>query len=213
MGVAVVGHVLCRMSPLPRATVYGIVIPRERMTRTIERQADCRTCADCRRSRSNACCSAGIVVPSSVRSVSSTSWRPCLAGEHLRAHRLHDMFGQDAAHQTQFRAMRRVVPQRQARLVAASEERTPGGIAEPGRNDDGHRHRAALHPGARGIRGWRGDRHVLSSCAPARIPLRDRAVVLVDDGDWNARRLAASPPRRKRSTRKTRRSRSAPRSP
>ena len=56
-----------------------------------------------------------------------------LAPEHLRAHRLHDVLGEDPAHHGQLGGVRGVVEQIELRLLSPAEEGLSRGVAEPAR--------------------------------------------------------------------------------
>jgi hypothetical protein len=115
------------------------------------------------------------------------------AGERFRAHGLHNVLRQHAAHHRQFGTVRGVVEQLQLRQVLTPEEGARGGVTEARGDHDPDGALAGPHGFPVGF------------FVPLRVDLkrfvgrqrvdrafRDRAAVLVDDGNLDLRRLAVA---------------------
>ena len=114
---------------------------------------------------------------------------PLVSPEHRSTHHLHDVLGEDAPHHGQLGSVGGIVEQVELRLHSPAEEGLPRGVSEPPRHHDRHRglplaHRLGHRRGCRRNR----QRLVLGEAAADRGG--DRAPVVVDDADGDARRLA-----------------------
>ena len=116
------------------------------------------------------------------------------SAEHLLPHRLHGVFGEQAADHPDFRRPRRIVEHTELRAVLriGTEERTARTLAEPGGNDKRHARGAPAHALTRIGGGGHRDGEVLVRLHACDDRRRNRAGVLVRDrhGDASPRARA-----------------------
>jgi len=112
--------------------------------------------------------------------------------EYLAAHRLHHVFGEHAANHRHLGAARQIVEPVERRLRRAAEERLTGGVAEAARDDGGDARASVLHRRARVVFSRQRDLQVPVALQPRDDRPRDRAAVVVDDGNRDPRRLGVA---------------------
>ena len=113
-----------------------------------------------------------------------------IAAKHFLADRFHHVLRHHAANHRQLGALRRIVQQREHRLLAVAEERLPGCVAEPLGNQDGNRRAALLDGLARFVGRRLGELQVLVALGARDDGLRDAAAVLIHDRHRDPCRLA-----------------------